>query len=250
MQSPVVVSQIATLHFAATQRAADRLIAEGVAPERVHLTGNPIVDAVLWMRARRPALPPGEGRVILVTAHRRENLGAPLERICAALRMLVVEHPDVVIVYPVHPNPRVSEPVHAALGGVPGIRLLPPVSYDELMRYMDASHLVLTDSGGLQEEATILGKPLLVLRETTERQEAIEAGAAELVGTDPTRIVARATRLLSDPVAYAAMARPRRLFGDGQAASRIVRVVRESLAGGVTPRSGAEEPAEVAAPAS
>lgn len=244
-----LVSQIATLHFAATQRAVDRLITEGVAPERVHLTGNPVVDAVLWIRGRRPAAPPGDRRMILVTAHRRENLGAPLERICAALRTLVIEHPDVVIVYPVHPNPEVTEPVHAALGTVPGISLLPPVNYDELIRFMDGSYLVLTDSGGLQEEATILGKPLLVMRETTERQEAIEAGAAELVGTDPKRIVARATRLLSDPVAYAAMAKPRSLFGDGRAASRIVRVIRDSLGGGATPTSRADEPAEVTAPA-
>jgi UDP-N-acetylglucosamine 2-epimerase (non-hydrolysing) len=226
-----LVSQLASLHFAATQRAADRLIVEGVASERVHLTGNPIVDAVLWMRSRRDAAPSRARRMILVTAHRRENLGAPLERICAALRTLVIEHPDVMIVYPVHPNPRVSEPVHAALGAVPRITLLPPVSYDELMRLMDESYLVVTDSGGLQEEATILGRPLLVLRETTERQEAVEAGAAELVGTDPATIVARASRLLRDPAAYAAMARPRNLFGDGHAAERIVRSIEEFLSG-------------------
>ncbi len=235
-----LVSQIASLHFAATQRAADRLIVEGVAPDRVHLTGNPIVDAVLWMRSRRHAAPT-DRRIILVTAHRRENLGEPLERICAALRTLVIEHPDVRVVYPVHPNPRVSGPVHAALGAVPRITLLPPVAYDELMRLMDESSLVVTDSGGLQEEATILGKPLLVLRETTERQEAIEAGAAELVGTDPGTIVARASRLLRDPAAYAAMARPRNLFGDGHAAERIARATLEFLGGETAALSGAGE---------
>ena len=224
-----VVTQLATLHFAATQRAVDRLVVEGVPEAHVHLTGNPIVDALHWIRDRVSVATSSEGRIILVTAHRRENLGAPLERICAALRTIVAEHPDVVIVYPVHPNPRVAEPVWAALGDVPRIRLLPPVSYDELIRYMTESYLVLTDSGGLQEEATVLGKPILVLRETTERQEAIEAGAAELVGTDSARIVDRAARLLRDPAAYAAMATPRALFGDGHAAERIVQLVREFL---------------------
>jgi UDP-N-acetylglucosamine 2-epimerase len=225
-----LVTQLATLHFAATARAARRLIDEGVAPGRVHLTGNPIVDAVRWIRSRpteRPA--PRATRTILVTAHRRENLGAPLARICTALRMLVAEHDDVEIVYPVHPNPLVTGPVHAALGTTRGIRLLPPVSYDELLAYMDEAYLVLTDSGGLQEEATVLGRPVLIMRETTERQEAIEAGAAELVGTHPGTIVARATSLLRDERAYAAMATPRDLFGDGHAAERIVRTTRELL---------------------
>jgi UDP-N-acetylglucosamine 2-epimerase (non-hydrolysing) len=240
-----LVTQLATLHFAATRRAFDRLTAEGVAPDRVHLTGNPIVDAVHWIRSRGVTRPRGDRRLILVTAHRRENLGAPLERICTALRMLVAEHPDVEIVYPVHPNPRVSDPVRAALGTTPRIRLLPPVSYDELIGYMEDAYLVLTDSGGLQEEATILGRPLLVLRETTERQEAIEAGAAELVGTDPSVIVGRATRLLRDPTAYAAMAKPRNLFGDGQAADRIVRVISEFLAANDRVASSVAAPASV-----
>jgi len=224
-----LVSQLATLHFAATQRALDRLIVEGVDPDRVHLTGNPIVDAVRWIRAREIRAVQREGRMILVTAHRRENLGAPLARICAALQTIVAEHPDVTIVYPVHPNPRVTEPVRAALGATPRIRLLPPVSYDALLGYMDEAYLVLTDSGGLQEEATILGRPVLIMRETTERQEAVDAGAAALVGTDPTRIVSRVTTLLRDTTAYAAMATPRNLFGDGHAAERIVQIVREFL---------------------
>ena len=227
-----LVTQLATLHFAATARAARRLVDEGIAPERVHLTGNPIVDAVHWIRSRggvAGSSPPAMTRTILVTAHRRENLGAPLERICTALRTLVAEHDDVEIVYPVHPNPLVTGPVHAALGGTRGIRLLPPVSYDELLAYMDEAYLVLTDSGGLQEEATVLGKPVLIMRETTERQEAIEAGAAELVGTDPSTIVGRVTTLLRDQRAYSAMATPRDLFGDGHAAERIVRTIREFL---------------------
>ncbi|HJW48322.1 MAG TPA: UDP-N-acetylglucosamine 2-epimerase (non-hydrolyzing) [Candidatus Limnocylindria bacterium] len=228
-----LVTQLTTLHFAATGRAADRLIADGVTPDRVHLTGNPVVDAVHWIRSshrrgRTPCNPPT--RSILVTAHRRENLGAPLERICTALQMLVAEHRDVEIVYPVHPNPLVTGPVRAALGTTPRIRLLPPVSYPELLRYMDEAYLVLTDSGGLQEEATVLGKPVLIMRETTERQEAIEAGAAELVGTDPTTITRRVGTLLRDPDAYSVMATPRALFGDGHAAERIVRVIEQFLA--------------------
>lgn len=239
-----LVTQLTSLHFAATRRAADRLLEEGVAHDRVHLTGNPVVDAVQWIRSRagvaggsRPAMT----RLILVTAHRRENLGAPLARICAALQMLIADHDDVEIVYPVHPNPVVTGPVRAALGATPRIHLLPPVSYDELLAYMDQSYLVLTDSGGLQEEATVLGRPVLIMRETTERQEAIEAGAAELVGTDPTTIRSRVATLLRDAAAYSVMATPRDLFGDGHAAERIVRAIREFL-----PASDAVAPASVA----
>src|SRR5688572_1407990 len=227
-----LVTQLTTLHFAATPRAAERLVDEGVAQGRVHLTGNPVVDAVHWIRSRggiAGGSPPATTRSILVTAHRRENLGAPLERICTALRTLVEDHDDVEIVYPVHPNPLVTGPVHAALGATARIRLLPPVSYDELLALMDESYLVLTDSGGLQEEATVLGRPVLIMRETTERQEAIEAGAADLVGTDPSTIVRRVATLLEGGAAYSAMATPRDLFGDGHAAERIVRIVREFL---------------------
>jgi UDP-N-acetylglucosamine 2-epimerase (non-hydrolysing) len=227
-----LVTQLATLHFAATWRAADRLLSEGVPADGVHVTGNPIVDAVRGIRSRRGVAGgsrPAMTRLILVTAHRRENLGAPLERICSALRTLVADHEDIEIVYPVHPNPLVTEPVRAALGETPRIRLLPPVSYDELLAYMDEAYLVLTDSGGLQEEATILGRPVLIMRETTERQEAVEAGAAELVGTDPAAITSRVSTLLRDPTAYARMATPRSLFGDGYSADRIVRIIGEFL---------------------
>jgi UDP-N-acetylglucosamine 2-epimerase len=180
-------------------------------------------------------------RLILVTAHRRENLGAPLARICAALQMLVTEHDDVEIIYPVHPNPLVTGPVRAALGKIPRIHLLPPVSYDELLAYMDEAYLVLTDSGGLQEEATVVGRPVLIMRETTERQEAIEAGAAELVGTDPATIVRRVATLLRDASAYSVMATPRDVFGDGHAAERIVRIIQEFL-----PATNAVAPALIA----
>ena len=239
-----LVTQLTSLHFAATPRAAERLLDEGIAPDRVHLTGNPVVDAVHWIRSRRGVAgvsPPAMTRLILVTAHRRENLGAPLARICAALQRLVTDHDDVEIVYPVHPNPVVTGPVRAALAAIPRIHLLPPVSYDELLAYMDQSYLVLTDSGGLQEEATVLGRPVLIMRETTERQEAIEAGAAELVGTDPGTITRRVATLLRDPAAYSVMATPRDLFGDGHASERIVRIIREFL-----PASDAVAPASIA----
>jgi UDP-N-acetylglucosamine 2-epimerase (non-hydrolysing) len=227
-----LVTQLTTLHFAATPRAAERLVEEGVTQARVHLTGNTVVDAVHWIRSRGGVAggsPPAMTRSILVTAHRRENLGVPLERICTALRTIVADHDDVEIVYPVHPNPLVTRPVHAALGATARISLLPPVSYDKLLALMDESYLVLTDSGGLQEEATVLGRPVLIMRETTERQEAIEAGAAELVGTDPTTITRRVGTLLRDPRAYSVMATPRDLFGDGRAAERIMRITREFL---------------------
>jgi UDP-N-acetylglucosamine 2-epimerase (hydrolysing) len=237
-----LITQLTSLHFAATGRAAERLQGEGISPERVHLTGNPVVDAVHWIRSRgNRTATSRERQLILVTAHRRENLGAPLARICAALQMLVTDHDDVEIVYPVHPNPLVTGPVRAALGTIPRIHLLPPVSYDELLAYMDESYLVLTDSGGLQEEATVLGRPVLIMRETTERQEAIEAGAAELVGTDPTTICSRVATLLRDANAYSVMATPRDLFGDGRAAERIVRIIREFL-----PATGAVAPPSVA----
>ncbi|MDH7487829.1 MAG: UDP-N-acetylglucosamine 2-epimerase (non-hydrolyzing), partial [Anaerolineae bacterium] len=160
-------------------------------------------------------------RVILVTAHRRESFGEPLRRICIALRQLA-RRGDVHIIYPVHPNPHVQGPVHELLDDVPRITLLPPVDYLTLVHLMKRSFVILTDSGGIQEEAPGLGVPVLVLREVTERPEAVEAGAARVVGTDPQRILAEAERLLDDPAAHAAMAQAVNPYGDGHAAGRIV----------------------------
>ena len=225
----VVADQASDLHFAPTPRARENLLREGIPEAGIHVTGNTVIDALLQV-AGRPWQPP-EGdplrqidpakRLVLVTAHRRENLGAPLLRICIALRALAGRG-DVQVVYPVHLNPGVWQPVHEHLAGLPSVLLLPPVDYRRLVYLLQKSSLVLTDSGGIQEEAPSLGLPVLVLREVTERPEGVAAGTARLVGTDPERIVAEATRLLDDERAYRAMAQVANPYGDGQAAGRIV----------------------------
>ena len=226
-----VAGCLADLHFAPTEGARLNLLRENVAPERVVVTGNPVVDALREMSESAdgacdpPALaavPPG-ARVVLVTAHRRENFGAPLEAICRALAEIARRYEgDVRVVYLVHRNPRVWETAHRLLGRAKGVSLLPPVDYPTLVRLLKRCHLVLTDSGGLQEEAPCLGKPLLVLRDKTERPEALEAGCVRLVGTDPARIVAEASRLLDCRDCYSQMSRPTFVYGDGHAAPRIV----------------------------
>lgn len=223
-----LISQIATLHFAATRRAADRLIAERVEARNVYVTGNPVVDAVRWILARStsPARA-SDRRLVLVTAHRRENFGEPLARICDALALLVERNPDIEIVYPVHPNPNVSGPVRERLGAHERIQLVGPQRYDEFLALLASAYLVLSDSGGIQEEAPVLGRPVLVLRENTERPEAIEANATKLVGTETARIVSEAERLLRDPAAYAAMSKARSIYGDGTAGARIAAILAE-----------------------
>jgi UDP-N-acetylglucosamine 2-epimerase (non-hydrolysing) len=225
-----LITQLATVHFAATEAAAHRLAEERVDVRGVHLTGNPVVDAVRWIGERVGPPTHRSGRLIVVTAHRRENFGAPLLRICDALRRIVERNPDVEIVYPVHPNPNVTTVVERELAGVDRVRLSPPLPYDRFVTLMAHSFFVISDSGGIQEEAPVLGKPVLVLRENTERPEALAAGATVLVGTSPDRIVAEAERLLRDPAAYAEMARPRSPFGDGHAAERIADVIVERFA--------------------
>jgi UDP-N-acetylglucosamine 2-epimerase (non-hydrolysing) len=235
----VVTDHICDLHFAPTWTARDNLLKEGISPQGIFVTGNTVTDALQWM-VGQPATPElnsffesigvrKNGRsspqsLILVTAHRRESFGKPIRDICHALRTLA-ERDDVHILYPVHRNPNVWEPVHQLLGNQPNITLIPPVDYRILVRLMKCSHLILTDSGGIQEEAPSLGIPVLVLRETTERPEAVKVGAARVVGTNPERIVSQATRLLDDPEAYAAMARAINPYGDGRAAKRIVDVL-------------------------
>jgi UDP-N-acetylglucosamine 2-epimerase len=224
-------------HFAPTGWARDNLLRAGVPAEKVTVTGNPVVDALQWIAARRgaaagPALPTVAGRrLLLVTAHRRESFGAPFIELCQGLRDLVLRNADVELVYPVHLNPNVQQPVREILGGVERVHLLPPVDYLTLVALLQRAHLVLTDSGGIQEEAPSLGKPVLVLRETTERPEGIDAGTAKLVGTSRARIVAEGERLLHDPEAYGAMARAHNPYGDGKAGERICEVLRASLAG-------------------
>ena len=234
-----VAGVVADLHFAATDRARENLVREGVPVEQIFVTGNPVIDAIQWAAAQPfdfQTLLEGQGsdspsllaqelddrKLILVTAHRRESFGEPLENICLALRDIAERYSDGVrIVYPVHLNPNVQEPVHRLLGSVPNITLLPPLDYLPLVHLMKRSTLVLTDSGGIQEEAPGLGKPVLVLRQVTERPEGVESGAVRIVGTDRERIVAMTERLLEDPADYALMARTVNPYGDGKAAERI-----------------------------
>ncbi len=225
----VIVSRLCDLHFAPTDSARENLTREGVDKKSVHVTGNTVIDALLWT-ASRAELPreyePTDGRrLVLVTAHRRENFGEPLREICNAINDLV-EARDVEVLYPVHPNPAVVATTRELLGGLPGVRLVPPMDYPQFVAAMKTAHLILTDSGGVQEEAPSLGKPVLVLRDETERPEGIEAGTAVLVGPNRKQIVAKALELLDDPIAYDRMAKTANPYGDGQATRRIADVVR------------------------
>jgi UDP-N-acetylglucosamine 2-epimerase (non-hydrolysing) len=226
-----VTGVVADDHFAPTLRARDNLLSEGVAPERIFLTGNTVVDALYWMRAKvadrplSPELDPRGARLILVTAHRRESFGQPFRDLCSALRDIAERFDDVCLIYPVHLNPNVQRTAKEVLDGCPRVRLVEPLDYAMLVALLARAYLVLTDSGGIQEEAPALGKPVLVLREKTERPEAVAAGVVRLVGTDRARIVAEATTLLTDSSAYARMARAVHVYGDGHAAQRIGEVL-------------------------
>lgn len=222
-----LISAVATWHYAPTATAVDALLREAIAAKSIVMAGNTVVDALLFIASRLEKPVVSEGRLILVTAHRRESFGADFESICHALRDVVHSHPDVRVVYPVHLNPNVREPALRILGGEPRIELMKPVGYRTLVSLMMSAYIVLTDSGGIQEEAPVFGKPVLVLRQVTERPEAVEAGVAKIVGTDRAVIVAETERLLDDPAAYARMARSVSPYGDGHAAERIV----EHLAG-------------------
>jgi UDP-N-acetylglucosamine 2-epimerase (non-hydrolysing) len=221
---------LATIHFAPTPRARSNLLAEGVTSDRIVVTGNTAIDALRYVVDRLPPPEdPAVGRRILMTVHRRENWGARMESICLAVRDVLDAREDVEVVLPMHRNPVVRDTIQSILGGHPRARLTEPASYVELVDQMRRCTLVMTDSGGIQEEAPSLGKPILVLRETTERPEAIEAGCARLVGTAREAVTAEALRLLDDPASYAAMARVANPFGDGRAAERIVAEVRRVL---------------------
>ena len=232
-----IAGTVADLHFAPTTTARDHLLAEGVDPCIVHVTGNPVIDA-LHMAAEMPydldqgplADIPWDKEVILVTAHRRENFGEPLQDICSAITSIADTYRERVhFVYPVHYNPNVWKPVHEALGVLPNVTLLEPLAYLSLVKLMERSHLVLTDSGGIQEEAPGLGKPVLVLREKTERPEGVEAGTCKLVGTDEGMIIQAVTELLEDEGAYQAMAQAVNPYGDGRSAQRIVNILLEHM---------------------
>jgi UDP-N-acetylglucosamine 2-epimerase (non-hydrolysing) len=231
-----LITHIAELHFAPTEIARANLLREAIDAARIVVTGNTVVDALHFIRrrlARESSLRPdfgldgGNHPVILVTAHRRESFGQPLQQICRAIRTLAERRPDVSIVYPVHLNPNVAEPVHQSLSGLPNIKLLSPLDYVSFVALMDRATILLTDSGGLQEEGPSLGKPVLVMRDTSERPEAIDAGAAWLVGTDPQRIMTAVETLLDEPQVYQHMATRPNPFGDGHAAERIVSALSE-----------------------
>lgn len=234
---------ITRYHFAPTEQSRQNLLAEGVADESITVTGNTVIDALLMVRAKMvvgnigamigqnlvskyPSLASilasnNDKRLILVTGHRRENFGEGFENICYALKEIAVAHPDVEVIYPVHLNPNVQEPVKRILSDAPGVHLIEPLDYLPFVWLMNRAYLIITDSGGVQEEAPSLGKPVMVMRDTTERPEAVTAGTVILVGTDRQKIVAVANQLLTDKPAYEAMTRAHNPYGDGKAAERI-----------------------------
>jgi UDP-N-acetylglucosamine 2-epimerase (non-hydrolysing) len=223
-----MASVLTSIHFAPTDNARANLLAEGIRPEAILVTGNTVVDAIRTIRADGEFADAGlreidfeRSPVVLVTAHRRENHGTPLRNICLALVELSRRVPDLQLVFPVHPNPRVRELVTAELSGKERIYLCEPLGYLDMVRAMKRCKLVMTDSGGLQEEAPSIGKPVLVFRDVTERPEVIECGAGSLVGTDPKTIVAAAVRILSDETVYRQMTEHRDIYGDGHAGERI-----------------------------
>lgn len=228
-----LVSNLADLHFAPTMKSAANLYKEGVAVENIFVTGNTVIDALLHVAGRGnerlrdhlPAAALQASRMLLVTAHRRENHGAALENLCHALKELVHRHPELHIVYPVHLNPNVRQTVFALLAEEDRIHLLPPLSYEPFVEAMSKAHLIITDSGGVQEEGPSLGKPILVFRNETERPEGVAAGGVKLVGTRCEHLVQEASHLLKDEVAYRSMSTVRNPYGDGQAAQRVAQAI-------------------------
>lgn len=226
-----IVGRLADVHFAPTEQSAANLRREHVPAANVHVVGNTVIDALLWTVGRVDAAkfaPPAGKKLVLVTAHRRENFGAPFEEVCRGLRA-VADRSDVQMLYPVHPNPNVRSVVERTLSGHPHIRLCDPLDYPDMVAAMKACTLILTDSGGVQEEAPTLGKPVLVLRNETERPEGVAAGASRLVGPHADRIVAAATELLDQPSAYRAMATVKNPYGDGSSSAAIARVLQATM---------------------
>ncbi|MCC7063005.1 MAG: UDP-N-acetylglucosamine 2-epimerase (non-hydrolyzing) [Planctomycetes bacterium] len=223
-----IVGRLADVHFAPTETSRQNLLREAVPASSVHVVGNSVIDALLWAADRVDAAkfrPPAGKKLVLVTAHRRENFGAPFEQVCRGLRT-IADRGDVQMLYPVHPNPNVRSVVEGTLSGHPHITLCEPLDYPDMVAAMKACTLILTDSGGVQEEAPTLGKPVLVLRHETERPEGVAAGAARLVGPDCDRIVAAATELLEDAAAYRAMATVQNPYGDGRSSVAIERILQ------------------------
>ncbi|WP_310535247.1 non-hydrolyzing UDP-N-acetylglucosamine 2-epimerase [Novosphingobium sp.] len=231
-----IIGSMASLHFAPTDVSREALLRENVAPDRVHVTGNTVIDALHWVTRRNAADPSlvvglsevearfAGKRIIGVTSHRRENFGDGMENIARAIREIAARE-DVAIIFPVHLNPNVRAVMNSALAGLDNVALLEPLDYPHFARLLSLAEIMLTDSGGVQEEAPALGKPVLVMRETTERPEGVAAGTAKLVGTDPTRIVTEIFTLLDDKAAYESMARAHNPFGDGTSARQIVELI-------------------------
>ena len=232
-----VVSLTTALHCAPTEASAQNLLAEGVDSRTVHVTGNTVVDALLWTVDKEQSHDVAwrdkynyldDARLVLITGHRRENFGGGFESACQAILTLASDYPDVQFVYPVHLNPNVREPVFRLLSGCGNVHLIEPVPYPEFVWLMDRSYAILTDSGGVQEEAPSLKKPVVVMRDTTERAEAVEAGAVQIVGTATDAIVAAVAELLTDQTVYARHQIDANPYGDGQAAERIVKLIADA----------------------
>jgi UDP-N-acetylglucosamine 2-epimerase (non-hydrolysing) len=235
-----IIGAMASLHFAPTTTASAALLKENVDPARVHVTGNTVIDALHWVTARikaEPSLAAGLAdlearfigkRIIGVTSHRRENFGGGMEGIAQAIRE-IASRPDVAVIFPVHLNPNVRKVMNEGLAGLDNVALIEPLDYPHFARLINIAEIMLTDSGGVQEEAPALGKPVLVMRETTERPEGVEAGTAKLVGTDPATIVTEISTLLDDREAYEAMARAHNPFGDGHSSARIVELLANEI---------------------
>jgi UDP-N-acetylglucosamine 2-epimerase (non-hydrolysing) len=238
-----LTSQLTAYHFAPTEQSRENLLQENVTPNSIAVTGNTVIDALFLMRDRiindlefakdiveKVPISLGERSYILVTGHRRENFGQGFINICEALKQVALEKPDIDIIYPVHLNPNVRAPVNELLNDIPNIHLIEPMQYEVFIYLMMHSKLIITDSGGVQEEAPSLGKPVLVMRDTTERPEAVEAGTVKLVGTDPEKIVSETLILLDDTDAYNAMAKAHNPYGDGHACQRVVDFMKEQNA--------------------
>ena len=242
-----LTSQITKYHFTPTQTSKENLLKENISEDDIYVTGNTVIDALFWVLEKInkteslklllsntiskefPAFGNGQ-RVVLITGHRRENFGQGFLDMCSAIKTLAEAHPDVNFVYPVHLNPNVQKPVLELLSGIENIYLISPLEYESFVYLMSKTYLILTDSGGIQEEAPSLGKPVLVMRDTTERPEALEAGTVKLVGTDPDIIVNEVTKLLVDTVCYDEMSQAHNPYGDGKACQKIVNIIKEKYA--------------------
>ena len=247
-----IIAAIAALHFAPTETAAAALRRENVDPATIHVTGNTVIDALHWMKRRMlevPSWPSGLAeielrfagkRIVGVTCHRRESFGAGLRDIAAAIRQ-IAERGDVGVIFPLHLNPNVRSVMEAELSGFANVALIEPLDYPQFVRLLDIAHIMLSDSGGVQEEAPALGKPVLVMRETTERPEGLAAGTAKLVGADARRIVSEVERLLDDEAAYAAMARAHNPYGDGKSAARIAELLASAISSDSVPKPQTSE---------